>query len=389
MSKQPSLEHIPSTNDFSRTAGSAFASDIDTIYVPLGALPIWEDDEDEEYYLIEHEDIGSGNTYIFILERIGIFLEPVGIYDRETGTGSMHSIPWFQGMPHIEVLSPASSSSSSSSSSSAAAVVGARQDDRPSTAHLRQGASGGVDAHAMSDEDIEAIQQALRELQEENERQQAAAEAARRAAEATAVAKRERKERDNPEYFRYKGFSVNLKRVKLDKQGVRDVIDRLPQLRANMITAYKHALKMSFAWRVCVRSESTCQVQTKARAIAAWQDLIKNHRAILQAELNKINYGKDSYGEEIFDGHKAPANRYTGGPYGIITITLDATNHLNNLLRGQKLHKKLVSLGGRKIRKKKTRKKKTRKKKTRKKKTRKKKTRKKKTRKRKTRKSRY
>jgi len=172
-------------------------------------------------------------------------------------------------------------------------------------------------------------------------------------------------DQENPEYYEYKGFKVNLTRFlhgpdhktsswkrPLARMELHTAIDKIIKLKKEMLDANK-AAKQDPNDR-----DKWIQVHTRAYA--------------LKVALAKINYNLDAYGGRIFDGHN---RQYEGGQNGWRTIILNAREHLKKIHNPNYTMQPTTWLGGRtrRIRKRKTRKRKTRKRKTRKRKTRKKK----------------
>ena len=177
--------------------------------------------------------------------------------------------------------------------------------------------------------------------------------------------KKAQRERENPEYYVYKGFKVNLTRFlhgsdhktsswkrPLARMELHTAIDKIINLKKEMLDANKAAKKDPN------NRDKWIQVHTKAYA--------------LKVALAKISYNLDAYGSRIFDGHN---RQYEGGQNGWRTIMWNAREHLKKIHNPNYTMQPSTWLGGRtrRIRKRKTRKRKTRKRKTRKRKTRKKK----------------
>jgi hypothetical protein len=174
--------------------------------------------------------------------------------------------------------------------------------------------------------------------------------------------KKSQREQENPEYYEYRGFKVNLTRFlhgtaqktsrPLAIMELHTAIDKIIKLKKEMLDANKAAEKFPND------RDKWIQVHTKAYA--------------LKVALAKISYNLDAYGGRIFDGHN---RQYEGGQNGWRTIIWNAREHLKKIHDPNYTMQPTTWLGGRtrRIRKRKTRKRKTRKRKTRKRKTRKKK----------------
>jgi len=172
-------------------------------------------------------------------------------------------------------------------------------------------------------------------------------------------------DQQNPEYYEYRGFKVNLTRFLLGFGGDRflariklhSAIDKIINLKKEMLDANKAAKKDP--------NDKDKWIQVHIRANA------------LKAALAKISYNLDAYGGRIFDGHNL---QYEGGQDGWRTIMWNAREHLKKIHNPNYTMQPTTWLGGRtrRARKRKSRKRKTRKRKTHKRKTRKRKTRKKK-----------
>ena len=169
-------------------------------------------------------------------------------------------------------------------------------------------------------------------------------------------------DQQNPEYYEYRGFKVNLTRFlhgtaqktsrPLARMELHTAIDKIIKLKKEMLDANNAAKKDPND------RDKWIQVHTKAYA--------------LKVALAKISYNLDAYGGRIFDGHN---RQYEGGQNGWRTIMWNAREHLKKIHNPNYTMQPTTWLGGRtrRIRKRKTRKRKTRKRKTRKRKTRKKK----------------
>ena len=177
--------------------------------------------------------------------------------------------------------------------------------------------------------------------------------------------KKAQRERENPEYYEYKGFKVNLTRFlhgsdhktsswkrPLARMELHTAIDKIIKLKKEMLDANKAAEEDP--------NDRDKWIQVHTRAYA------------LKVALAKISYNLDAYGSRIFDGHN---RQYEGGQNGWRTIMWNAREHLKKIHNPNYTMQPSTWLGGRtrRIRKRKTRKRKTRKRKTRKRKTRKKK----------------
>ena len=174
--------------------------------------------------------------------------------------------------------------------------------------------------------------------------------------------KKSQREQENPEYYEYRGFKVNLTRFlhgtaqktsrPLARMELHTAIDKIIKLKKEMLDANKAAKKDP--------NDRDKWIQVGTRAYA------------LKVALAKISYNLDAYGGRIFDGHN---RQYEGGQNGWRTIIWNAREHLKKIHNPNYTMQPTTWLGGRtrRIRKRKTRKRKTRKRKTRKRKTRKKK----------------
>jgi len=174
--------------------------------------------------------------------------------------------------------------------------------------------------------------------------------------------KKSQREQENPEYYEYRGFKVNLTRFlhgtaqktsrPLAIMELHTAIDKIIKLKKEMLDANKAAKKDP--------NDRDKWIQVHTRAYA------------LKVALAKISYNLDAYGGRIFDGHN---RQYEGGQNGWRTIIWNAREHLKKIHDPNYTMQPTTWLGGRtrRIRKRKIRKRKTRKRKTRKRKTRKKK----------------
>lgn len=177
--------------------------------------------------------------------------------------------------------------------------------------------------------------------------------------------KKAQRERENPEYYEYKGFKVNLTRFLhgsdhrtsswkrlLARIELHSAIDKIIKLKKEMLDANRAAKKDPND------RDKWIQVHRQANA--------------LKAALAEISYNLDAYGGRIFDGHN---RQYEDGQNGWRTLMWNAREHLKKIHNPNYTMQPTTWLGGRtrRIRKRKIRKRKTRKRKTRKRKTRKKK----------------
>jgi hypothetical protein len=163
-------------------------------------------------------------------------------------------------------------------------------------------------------------------------------------------------DQQNPEYYEYRGFKVNLTRFlhgsdhktsswkrPLARMELHTAIDKIIKLKKEMLDANKAAKKDP--------NDRDKWIQVHTRAYA------------LKVALAKISYNLDAYGGRIFDGHN---RQYEGGQNGWRTIMWNAREHLKKIHNPSYTMQPTTWLGGRtrRARKRKTRKRKTRKRKT-------------------------